>query len=90
LDEASREPLARVGILPLDTELMSEVCIVSAFSAAFAPAPPDAFTLPDLPGIAVAVDTAVGEKCARCWKILPDVGTHAHPGVCARCDAALG
>ena len=31
-----------------------------------------------------------GEKCARCWKILPDVGTHAHPGVCERCDAALG
>ena len=33
---------------------------------------------------------ADGAKCARCWKILPDVGTHAHPGVCARCDAALG
>ena len=32
---------------------------------------------------------AEGEKCARCWKILPDVGTHAHPGVCSRCDAAL-
>jgi isoleucyl-tRNA synthetase len=33
---------------------------------------------------------AEGEKCQRCWKILPDVGTHRHPGVCGRCDAALG
>ena len=32
---------------------------------------------------------AVGEKCQRCWKILPDVGTHAHPGTCARCNEAL-
>ncbi len=37
----------------------------------------------------VQVDSAEGAKCQRCWKILPDVGTHAHPGVCGRCDAAL-
>jgi len=35
-------------------------------------------------------EPAEGEKCARCWKILPDVGHHAHPGVCNRCDDALG
>ncbi len=33
---------------------------------------------------------AQGQKCDRCWKVLPDVGTHKHPGTCARCDAALG
>ncbi|MEO1318578.1 MAG: zinc finger domain-containing protein [Pseudomonadota bacterium] len=33
---------------------------------------------------------AQGQKCARCWKILPDVGTHKHEMVCARCDAVLG
>jgi isoleucyl-tRNA synthetase len=33
---------------------------------------------------------AVGTKCERCWKVLPDVGTHRHAGLCARCDAAVG
>jgi isoleucyl-tRNA synthetase len=33
---------------------------------------------------------AEGEKCQRCWKILPDVGTHKHPHTCARCNTALG
>ncbi|MGR3709387.1 MAG: zinc finger domain-containing protein, partial [Alterinioella nitratireducens] len=35
-------------------------------------------------------ERAEGEKCQRCWKILPDVGRHDHPGICGRCDAALG
>ena len=30
-------------------------------------------------------------KCARCWKHLPDVGTHAeHPTLCGRCVEAVG
>ncbi|MDP3261506.1 MAG: isoleucine--tRNA ligase [Tabrizicola sp.] len=33
---------------------------------------------------------AEGEKCQRCWKVLPDVGSHKHPGTCARCSDALG
>jgi isoleucyl-tRNA synthetase len=68
----------------------AEVCIVSDLTLTEAPAPADAFRLEDAPGIAVAARPAEGEKCARCWRILPDVGSHAHPGVCARCDAALG
>ncbi|MFT7192101.1 MAG: isoleucyl-tRNA synthetase, partial [Dinoroseobacter sp.] len=47
------------------------------------------FTLDDAPGIAVVFAKAEGEKCQRCWKILPDVGTHGHAGVCERCDEAL-
>jgi isoleucyl-tRNA synthetase len=39
--------------------------------------------------VAVVFAEAEGEKCQRCWKILPDVGTHSHPGTCARCDEAL-
>ena len=45
---------------------------------------------PNFEGVGVKVLRAEGEKCQRCWKILPDVGRHAHPGVCGRCDAALG
>ena len=27
---------------------------------------------------------------ARCWQILPDVGSHKHPHTCERCNDALG
>ena len=47
------------------------------------------FKLEDVTDVAVVFDRATGEKCERCWKILPDVGTHAHAGVCGRCDEAL-
>ncbi len=67
----------------------ADVCITSAITVTDAPAPADAFALQDTPGIAVAPALAEGEKCARCWRILPDVGTHAHPEVCERCEAAL-
>ncbi|MEM9811922.1 MAG: zinc finger domain-containing protein, partial [Pseudomonadota bacterium] len=48
----------------------------------------DAFRLED-PSIGVVFQRPDGEKCQRCWKILPDVGFHANPGVCARCNEAL-
>ena len=34
-----------------------------------------AFRLPDVPGAAVIFQPAEGDKCARCWMILPEVGT---------------
>jgi len=60
--------------------------------AEFAPgaAPAGAFALPDLPGVAVVVTPAAGEKCQRCWKVLPEVGTvKTHPDLCRRCAAAV-
>ena len=39
---------------------------------------------------AVVFEPAKGEKCERCWRVLPDVGTHKHPGTCQRCNDALG
>jgi isoleucyl-tRNA synthetase len=40
----------------------------------------------DLASLRVQVSAAEGEKCARCWHVLPDVNTHhEHPGLCARC-----
>ena len=53
-------------------------------------APEGAFTLPDVAGVAVVFRAAEGAKCERCWQVLPDVGTHKHPGTCARCNDALG
>jgi isoleucyl-tRNA synthetase len=37
-------------------------------------------------GLAVRVSTAPGEKCQRCWMILPSVGIDPdHPELCDRC-----
>ncbi len=38
----------------------------------------------------LAVSKAPGGKCARCWKVLPEVGRHAaHPLLCERCADAV-
>jgi isoleucyl-tRNA synthetase len=40
---------------------------------------------------ATAVDVAPGQKCDRCWRVLPEVGlSPAHPGLCRRCEAVVG
>ena len=74
----------------LKTVAFEDVCITSAIQLTNDPIPQEAFRLPEIEGIGVVFEKAEGEKCQRCWKILPDVGTHAHPGVCKRCDEALG
>lgn len=66
-----------------------DICITSQVTVTGTAAPEGAFTVPEVPGVAVAFAKAEGEKCARCWKVLPDVGTHGHVGVCGRCDAAM-
>ncbi len=55
-------------------EAWAELCIVSGAAV----------------GGQVAADVAPGEKCARCWKILPEVGSvAAHPTLCVRCADAV-
>ncbi len=68
----------------------AELCITSAIRVTGDAAPDQAFRLAEVPGVAVVFALAEGEKCQRCWQILPDVGTHRHAHTCARCDAALG
>jgi len=72
-----------------DAETFADLCITSQITLSSDPAPEGAFTLDDVPGVGVVFDRAEGQKCARCWKVLPDVGTHAHDDVCGRCDTAL-
>ncbi|MEY8841382.1 isoleucine--tRNA ligase [Cribrihabitans sp. XS_ASV171] len=69
---------------------MDDLCITSGLRVTGDPAPSEAYRLPEVEGVGVVFEKAEGEKCQRCWKILPDVGRHAHPGVCGRCDDALG
>ena len=73
----------------LETLDFADICITSDIALSEEDAPDDAFRLPESDGIAVVFAKAEGEKCQRCWKILPDVGQHSHAGVCGRCDAAL-
>ncbi|MEM9579947.1 MAG: zinc finger domain-containing protein, partial [Pseudomonadota bacterium] len=61
----------------------------SAITVTDGAAPKGAFTLEGIEGVAVSFAKADGEKCQRCWKILPDVGQHSHTGVCGRCNDAL-
>ncbi len=67
----------------------ADICITSEITISDASAPDEAFRLDDVEGIAVTFATAEGEKCQRCWKILSDVGSHKHDGVCGGCDEAL-
>ncbi|NNL73240.1 MAG: class I tRNA ligase family protein, partial [Silicimonas sp.] len=73
----------------LKTVQFDDICITSGISVTTDPAPNEAFRLPEVEGVGVVFETADGEKCQRCWKILPDVGTHKHPGTCKRCTEAL-
>ena len=68
----------------------ADLCITSDISLTGDPAPAEAFRLPEVPGVAVVFEMADGEKCQRCWQILPDVGSHKHAHTCKRCNDALG
>jgi isoleucyl-tRNA synthetase len=91
---ASLEAAPQVFVSPAVQGLLgadfADLCITSDIAVTTAAAPDGAFALSDVPDVAVLFHPAPGHKCERCWRVLPDVGTHRHPGTCARCDAALG
>ncbi len=69
----------------------AEVCITSQVALVDTAPPEAAETLPDVPGAGVVFATSDGEKCARCWRVLPEVGEDpAHPELCHRCADAVG
>ncbi len=63
----------------LDDQGWAEIAIVSGFRMCAA----EAATLAE-------VSRAPGAKCARCWRVLEEVGSEpAHPTLCRRCVAAV-
>ena len=69
---------------------LAEICIVSDARLIEGEPPAGAFTLPDVQGVGVVPDRAEGEKCARCWQVLPEVGrSQAHPTLCLRCESTV-
>jgi isoleucyl-tRNA synthetase len=68
----------------------AELAIVSDLTVSTEPPPENAFRDPDLPDVAVVFAKAEGEKCARCWRVLPEVGEQRnHPTLCRRCADAV-
>ena len=53
---------------------LAEVAITSAIRVTGDEAPDDAFRLAEVPGVAVVPARAEGRKCARSWKVTPEVG----------------
>ena len=74
----------------LDGIDLADVCITSAITVEVGDGPADAFRLADVPGVAVVSRRADGRKCARSWRISPDVGSDAeYPDVTPRDADAL-
>ncbi len=69
---------------------MAEIAITSAASIMAGHGPATAFRLEDVPRVAVEPRRAEGVKCARSWKIQPDVGSDPdYPDVTPRDAQAL-
>jgi isoleucyl-tRNA synthetase len=71
----------------LESIPFSDICITSSIKLSLDKAPEEAFSTEEVKGIKVDFQVASGEKCQRCWKILPEVTT-SNP-ICGRCDEAL-
>ncbi|MCY4407860.1 MAG: class I tRNA ligase family protein, partial [Rhodospirillaceae bacterium] len=55
-----------------------------------APVDSTVVNLPEVPGVHVVFAPATGEKCARCWRLLPEGGgDERHPDICGRCVSAV-
>ena len=65
---------------------LAEIAITSDIALERGAGPEGAYRLEDVPQVAVLPVTAEGDKCQRCWKVLPEVGeSEAAPGTCRRC-----
>ena len=74
----------------LDGVDLAEVCITSAIRVEAGEGPGDAFRLEEVRGVAVVPALAEGRKCARSWRVSPDVGMDPdYPDVTPRDARAL-
>jgi len=64
----------------------AEIAITSGLTFVADRPPAGAFVLDEVEGVGVVAALAEGAKCARCWRVLPEVGAQsAHPALCGRC-----
>jgi isoleucyl-tRNA synthetase len=88
------DPELQVLLKPAGVPLLRELLIVSQLDLVLGIPPADLAAAADrvvaretaLPGLAVEVRHADGQKCARCWTWSPAVGRDPeHPALCERC-----
>ena len=76
------------ALIALDGMDASDIFITSGVTLINSDPPPGAFTLEDVSGVGVVQGAADGQKCERCWKILPEVASNDE-SVCNRCADAI-
>jgi isoleucyl-tRNA synthetase len=77
----------RAALAGLD---LAEICITSDATLSADEGPADAFRLDEVAGVAVVPALATGTKCARSWRILPEVGSDPdYPELSLRDAAAM-
>ena len=68
----------------------AEIVITSDVTMIDDPAPLNAFVLEDIDDVGVVSEIAKGNKCARCYRVLPEVGTIlGYEMACGRCADAV-
>ena len=68
----------------------SEISISSSITLIASEQPEGAFSLADVPDVAVVIEMAAGKKCERCWQVLEEVGKQkGHDDLCVRCTDAV-
>ncbi len=67
---------------------LAEVTITSNATVSIAQPPAQAFILDDVDDVGVIVSSADGDKCVRCWRVLPEV-TPNDQDLCHRCEGAI-
>ena len=72
----------------LDDLDLAQLCITSDIDVQAGEGPPEAFRLDDVSGVAVLPNNAAGEKCLRCWRVLPEVA-RSSDHICARCAGVV-
>jgi isoleucyl-tRNA synthetase len=79
LQAAVTLPLSVENETLLSAEEWAEIAIVSSVQTELDAGEP-----------AASIRLAEGSKCARCWRVLPEVGRDSrHPTLCARCTDAV-
>jgi isoleucyl-tRNA synthetase len=69
---------------------LAEISITSNAELIEGEVPEGAFTIPEVAGVGVVPEKAEGDKCQRCYKVLPDVGDHGGlEEICDRCAAVV-
>jgi isoleucyl-tRNA synthetase len=69
---------------------LAEIAITSQARLVEGEGPAEAFRLPEVAGVAVVPEKAQGRRCARSWKVLPEVGSDPdYPDLTPRDAAAM-